>query len=768
MDDQTVHFTLQSPNSRFHSIFSVRWNGAWIMPEHIFSGVENLLEYDFADPVGLGPYVPHSYDPNGNWYIWEKREDWDRTSVADFGEPAPQYVIYRNNMPIDNRLIEMRNGDLDMIHDLSPEGMFSIVEEEDTVRGWFPGFPYAHPDPTLPMFIFNHQNEKFQDRRVRWALALMLDARGMSMASYRGAATLSAISIPPTGTHPDDYHIPMQEELINFELDTGESVIKPYNPDIGLDVAEMVRPEFGDEVPTDEDAIRRAFGYGWWNQDLDAAAELLRSAGFTEDGGGWTMPNGEPFEFTMMIPADGVINRLGTIAAQMWSQAGVPVTAEVQEPWGNAWDRQAAGDYEANVAWSVETWGGHPDLSFFLDSYHSELHRRAGRATAGAQLDALGESRARPDHRGDPHRPLRRSRAQRGARPRVRQAPSPGDAQHSGHVLQRVRGVVGALLDGLSDLGESVRQSGEQLGQCQVHPDPARTGRRLTPEGAGGCPAVVPGTRHRLGGRVRVPCSPTGHRRGKAVDEGLFVVCAQALHADDRRHLRRGLGGISDHPSLTGQPRRKHARRITARSNFSPEAIEEMRAALTDLYGVDKPLPEQYANFWRRFVQGDFGPSLLAFPTPSMTLVMRALPWTVFLLSISVLVTWSLGNLFGGLAGLLPEQPPAQGLRGGGDGRSADPLLHRRLPLPDLLRVRVADPADLGRLCHGRRAGVEHRLHPLGHPACDPAGHVAHRRRVRDLVPGDEGAGLEHRHRGLCDLRRACRGAAQTRGLPPM
>ena len=45
-----------------------------------------------------------------------------------------------------------------------------------------------------------------------------------------------------------------------------------------------------------------------------------------------------------------------------------------------------------------------------------------------------------------------------------------------------------------------------------------------------------------------------------------------------------------------------------------------MRSALTDLYGVDKPLPEQYVNFWRRFVQGDFGPSLLAFPTPSMTL----------------------------------------------------------------------------------------------------------------------------------------------------
>jgi peptide/nickel transport system permease protein len=91
--------------------------------------------------------------------------------------------------------------------------------------------------------------------------------------------------------------------------------------------------------------------------------------------------------------------------------------------------------------------------------------------------------------------------------------------------------------------------------------------------------------------------------------------------------------------------------RITSRSSFSPEAIDEMRAALTDLYGVDQPLLEKYVNFWRRFLQGDFGPSLLAFPVPAMDLVMRALPWTVFLLSISTLVTWTLGNLFGGLAG---------------------------------------------------------------------------------------------------------------------
>jgi peptide/nickel transport system substrate-binding protein len=121
-DPYTVHFVLKAPNSRFHTTFAVRWNAAWIMPKHVFEGVEDIVAFDNNPPVSLGPYTLHSYDPNGTWYIWEKRPDWDKTTMALVGEPKPKYVIYRNNISTDNRLIEMRNGNLDMIHDLSPEG----------------------------------------------------------------------------------------------------------------------------------------------------------------------------------------------------------------------------------------------------------------------------------------------------------------------------------------------------------------------------------------------------------------------------------------------------------------------------------------------------------------------------------------------------------------------------------------------------------------------------------------------------------------------
>lgn len=375
-DPYTVHFKLKAPNARFHSQFAVRWNAAWIMPKHIFEKEADLKAFKFNPPVGLGPYTLKSFDPNGAWYIWQRRDDWDKTAMVEWGKPAPTYVIYRSIPSNDKRLIEMVNGDLDMIHDLSPEGMFNLAKQDPTARGWFPGFPYAHPDPTLPMVIFNTQNPLFQDKRVRWALALMLDPVEMSMASYRGAATLSAIAMPPTGTHTDDYHAKLQDWLIGYELDTGKERIKPYDPSVGDQIANMVRPQFGDAVPTDEAAIHKSFGFGWWKKNVQAAGELLEAAGFTNQGGKWMKPDGTPFKFTLNTFTDGVINRLGTDIAQQWTQAGVEVTA-FADP--NIYSNNLPlGTYEAATAWSIESWGGNPDLSFFLDSWHSQYVAKEG------------------------------------------------------------------------------------------------------------------------------------------------------------------------------------------------------------------------------------------------------------------------------------------------------------------------------------------------------------------------------------------------------
>jgi len=91
--------------------------------------------------------------------------------------------------------------------------------------------------------------------------------------------------------------------------------------------------------------------------------------------------------------------------------------------------------------------------------------------------------------------------------------------------------------------------------------------------------------------------------------------------------------------------------RVASQASVSPLAIADLRASLSELFGTDLPLHIKYLNFWSRFVVGDLGPSLLAFPAPAMQLVMRALPWTVGLLAVAIMISWIIGNLLGGLAG---------------------------------------------------------------------------------------------------------------------
>jgi peptide/nickel transport system substrate-binding protein len=349
----TVRFKLKRPNSRFHSLFTVRFNAIWIMPKHIFEKAADPQKFDFNPPVSLGAYKIHSHDPDGKWYIWQKREDWQRTTLGRYGEPGPKFAAYIDPGPPDKRVIAQLNHNLDVVHDVAPEGMFTLSKQSPSLKTWFKNFPFAHPDPTLPSVIFNMQNPAFQNRDVRWALALLIDAKAVSMASYRGAATLSPIGIPPTGTHPDDYHIPLQDWLASYEIDTGKSKVKPYDPNIGNQIADMLRPTMKEQIPTDPAEIRKAFGYGWWKPNPQAAAELLEKAGYTKRGNSWYTPDGKPFSIKLMVEGDSrpILTRAGTMIVQQWRQFGIDAKTEVAQ--GTMLDRRNAGDFETLISWSV-------------------------------------------------------------------------------------------------------------------------------------------------------------------------------------------------------------------------------------------------------------------------------------------------------------------------------------------------------------------------------------------------------------------------------
>jgi len=379
-DNYTVVFYLKKPNSRFHGLFTVRWSACWIMPKHVFEKAGDVVAFKFNPPVSLGPYVLKDYDPNGNWYLWQRREDWQRTTLARFGMPGPKYAMYIAPGPSDKKVIAQTAKDLDVIHDIAPEGMITLAKTNPTSKGWFKSFPWAHPDPTLPSIIFNLEKKPFDNREVRWALTLALDIVRIAMASYRGAATISAIHVPPTGLYPKYYFEPMQQWLRDFTIEVDGKPYKPYDPDAAIRIADEARKTLGDLVPKDPAEIRKAVGYGWWKYDVKAAEALLLKNGFKRNAQKmWLLPSGEPFKIALLCEGETrpVMNRGGSMIVELWKEFGIDATLDVRD---NATRSRLAllGDFDANWSWVIETWGGHPDLFYFLESWHSDYYRPTG------------------------------------------------------------------------------------------------------------------------------------------------------------------------------------------------------------------------------------------------------------------------------------------------------------------------------------------------------------------------------------------------------
>lgn len=86
-------------------------------------------------------------------------------------------------------------------------------------------------------------------------------------------------------------------------------------------------------------------------------------------------------------------------------------------------------------------------------------------------------------------------------------------------------------------------------------------------------------------------------------------------------------------------------------SYLDPGSMDAFIEDLTELYGLEGSMLQQYGAFWRRLFQGDFGVSFFQFPTPVSKLIAASLPWTLGLLLTTTFISWTGGNIIGGLAG---------------------------------------------------------------------------------------------------------------------
>lgn len=83
-----------------------------------------------------------------------------------------------------------------------------------------------------------------------------------------------------------------------------------------------------------------------------------------------------------------------------------------------------------------------------------------------------------------------------------------------------------------------------------------------------------------------------------------------------------------------------------------PQSAEVMYSYFMQAFGLDRPLHEQYINFWKALLNGDLGVSIYMYPKKVEDIVMEALPYDLVLIVPAVVVSWVIGNWLGALAPL--------------------------------------------------------------------------------------------------------------------
>ena len=179
-DTHTLTITLKSPYTPFLSELSGFSNG--IFPADFGGRTEKDF---FATPIGTGPWVVQTWDPNGDTTFTANPHYWQE------GKPYAASLIYKVVSDDTQRIQQLLAGQLAGIEDVAPASLEQLQGNSAVsvakLGSW-----------AVEQVFFNTQNAHFADRHVRRAIAYAIDREGITKATTFGAAQTVHTLIPPT------------------------------------------------------------------------------------------------------------------------------------------------------------------------------------------------------------------------------------------------------------------------------------------------------------------------------------------------------------------------------------------------------------------------------------------------------------------------------------------------------------------------------------------------------------------------------------------
>ncbi len=209
LDAQTVRITAAKPEPLFETLLDTQQ--LMIVPKKYIMGLSgdpNAIEDSDFDafslkPVGTGPYRITEFVPNQR-IVYERFDGF-------WGEKAPfQRIIVKRIPELSARITAVKNGEADIATNIPPDQIVAFQDDpklkvESIVT------------PLFHVVIFNTQNPKMADKRLRRALSLAIDRDALNEALWGGKAV-----VPSSHTYPQFGPLYMPE-LKTFEYNPTEA-----------------------------------------------------------------------------------------------------------------------------------------------------------------------------------------------------------------------------------------------------------------------------------------------------------------------------------------------------------------------------------------------------------------------------------------------------------------------------------------------------------------------------------------------------------------
>ncbi|MCB0062700.1 MAG: ABC transporter permease [Caldilineaceae bacterium] len=96
-------------------------------------------------------------------------------------------------------------------------------------------------------------------------------------------------------------------------------------------------------------------------------------------------------------------------------------------------------------------------------------------------------------------------------------------------------------------------------------------------------------------------------------------------------------------------PIQSRMNQLAAQGGVYENQIQELIKIYNQKFGLDKPLWQQYLNYWRDLLHLDLGVSVAYYPQTALEMIARSAPWTLGLLTVATLIAFALGTLLGAL-----------------------------------------------------------------------------------------------------------------------